>query len=384
MKFYKALITCGTDFSMMATVFKGSRTRSELKAKFKREDRRNPQQVNKALAKQCFDPTLALTDSEDEEAVIADSGDSNSRSKDNDSNDIENVKAPKRRKNEFKKTLQELKKKGELVGPIVPPLRSVSFRRPAGKLDWEMYNVMKKNILESKSSSQEERDVYNEAAGPSYSREDSNLSDGLSNLSPAESSSDARKKSDPKVTKKAPKVAQKVLGFDSEDPLGFNIVSSGNAPTSSNLSVPSLEMEPNKPDASLQTLNIISSGMPAFTLVAIDSQQIESEETSAPSKSAQEQDTCEPEGSMSSEVTPTVEDKKTARKQEETDSTSSTKETSSHESSSNHNAIGSSTVGNSSENATQVSTSAEQSTKRNVRSRRLRPQVRIPGPGGTK
>lgn len=57
---------CGTDFSMMTTLFP-SRTRAELKAKFKREDRKNSGQISSALSCQEFDPGEGITDSEEEQ-----------------------------------------------------------------------------------------------------------------------------------------------------------------------------------------------------------------------------------------------------------------------------------------------------------------------------
>ncbi|BES90282.1 SANT [Nesidiocoris tenuis] len=51
LKFYKALHSLGTDFSCMAPMFPG-RTRNNLKAKFKREEKRNLALVDKVLASQ--------------------------------------------------------------------------------------------------------------------------------------------------------------------------------------------------------------------------------------------------------------------------------------------------------------------------------------------
>lgn len=48
-KFYRALNVVGTDFSLMKPYFR-NRTRRELKLKFKKEERLNPNLVNKALA----------------------------------------------------------------------------------------------------------------------------------------------------------------------------------------------------------------------------------------------------------------------------------------------------------------------------------------------
>jgi len=48
LRFYKALALTGTDFSMMASLFK-KRTRQELKTKFKKEERSNPGLVDKCL-----------------------------------------------------------------------------------------------------------------------------------------------------------------------------------------------------------------------------------------------------------------------------------------------------------------------------------------------
>jgi len=56
---------CGTDFSMMTTLFP-TRSRGELKAKFKREDKRNPGQISLALQCQEFDPDEGWTSSEEE------------------------------------------------------------------------------------------------------------------------------------------------------------------------------------------------------------------------------------------------------------------------------------------------------------------------------
>lgn len=51
-RFYRALSVCGTDFTLMATFFP-SRTRQELKNKFKREERQNRELVDKTIT----DPT---------------------------------------------------------------------------------------------------------------------------------------------------------------------------------------------------------------------------------------------------------------------------------------------------------------------------------------
>lgn len=47
-RFYKALSTVGTDFSLMETLF-AWRSRAELKTKFKKEERSNRVLVDKAL-----------------------------------------------------------------------------------------------------------------------------------------------------------------------------------------------------------------------------------------------------------------------------------------------------------------------------------------------
>lgn len=47
-KFYRALNVVGTDFSLMKPYFR-NRTRRELKIKFKKEERFNPNLINKAL-----------------------------------------------------------------------------------------------------------------------------------------------------------------------------------------------------------------------------------------------------------------------------------------------------------------------------------------------
>ena len=65
-KFYRALTVCGTDFSMMGSIFP-NRARGELKAKFKREDRRNPGQISQALSCQTFDPMEEFPPTDDEE-----------------------------------------------------------------------------------------------------------------------------------------------------------------------------------------------------------------------------------------------------------------------------------------------------------------------------
>lgn len=63
-RFYRALNQCGTDFSMMLSLFP-HRTRAELKSKFKREDRRNPDMVSKALASCIFDPDEGISSDEE-------------------------------------------------------------------------------------------------------------------------------------------------------------------------------------------------------------------------------------------------------------------------------------------------------------------------------
>ncbi|ODM91361.1 Transcription factor TFIIIB component B'' [Orchesella cincta] len=62
--FYRALNQCGTDFSMMLSLFP-NRSRQELKSKFKREDRKNPDMVSKALASCHFDPDEGISSDED-------------------------------------------------------------------------------------------------------------------------------------------------------------------------------------------------------------------------------------------------------------------------------------------------------------------------------
>jgi hypothetical protein len=51
------LAVVGTDFSMMAELFKNTRTRKELKLKYRIEQRRNPALVEQALTGKgsCFD-----------------------------------------------------------------------------------------------------------------------------------------------------------------------------------------------------------------------------------------------------------------------------------------------------------------------------------------
>lgn len=63
-RFYRALNQCGTDFSMMQKFFPG-RTRQELKSKFKREDRKNPDLISKALQSCVFDLDDEISDEED-------------------------------------------------------------------------------------------------------------------------------------------------------------------------------------------------------------------------------------------------------------------------------------------------------------------------------
>ncbi|CAL8133709.1 unnamed protein product [Orchesella dallaii] len=66
-RFYRALNQCGTDFSMMLSLFP-NRSRQELKSKFKREDRKNPDMISKALASCHFDPDEGI--SSDEELAL--------------------------------------------------------------------------------------------------------------------------------------------------------------------------------------------------------------------------------------------------------------------------------------------------------------------------
>ena len=47
--FYKGLSMCGTDFGMMAELFKGSKTREQIKGKFRIEERNNPILVARSL-----------------------------------------------------------------------------------------------------------------------------------------------------------------------------------------------------------------------------------------------------------------------------------------------------------------------------------------------
>ncbi|XP_014663759.1 PREDICTED: transcription factor TFIIIB component B'' homolog [Priapulus caudatus] len=69
-KFFKALSTVGTDFSMMGSLFP-NRKRIELKNKFKREERVNKTKVDKAIRdKQSFDLSVFdKSDTEDEEVA---------------------------------------------------------------------------------------------------------------------------------------------------------------------------------------------------------------------------------------------------------------------------------------------------------------------------
>lgn len=61
-RFYRALSVCGTDFTLMATFFP-NRTRQELKNKFKREERRNRELVDRTIN----DPTQFDPEGLDEE-----------------------------------------------------------------------------------------------------------------------------------------------------------------------------------------------------------------------------------------------------------------------------------------------------------------------------
>ena len=56
--FYEALSMCGTDFSMIQTLFP-HRTRAQIKGKYKLEEKANPQRINDSLkSKKAFDPTF--------------------------------------------------------------------------------------------------------------------------------------------------------------------------------------------------------------------------------------------------------------------------------------------------------------------------------------
>lgn len=56
--FYEALSMCGTDFSMIQTLFP-YRTRAQIKGKYKLEEKSNPLRINAALKeKKAFDPTF--------------------------------------------------------------------------------------------------------------------------------------------------------------------------------------------------------------------------------------------------------------------------------------------------------------------------------------
>lgn len=56
--FYEALSMCGTDFSMIQTLFP-YRTRAQIKGKYKLEEKSNPQRINAALReKRTFDPSF--------------------------------------------------------------------------------------------------------------------------------------------------------------------------------------------------------------------------------------------------------------------------------------------------------------------------------------
>ena len=50
-RFYRALAVTGSDFSMMASLFK-KRSRQELKLKFKKEEKMNPELVDKCIRSQ--------------------------------------------------------------------------------------------------------------------------------------------------------------------------------------------------------------------------------------------------------------------------------------------------------------------------------------------
>lgn len=67
LRFYKALNTIGTDFTLMCELFP-NRTRRELKMKFKKEERLNQALINKAVMQPCeFDMTELRKDLEMEE-----------------------------------------------------------------------------------------------------------------------------------------------------------------------------------------------------------------------------------------------------------------------------------------------------------------------------
>jgi len=72
LKFYKALSVVGSDFSMMESLFKGKRTRQELKLKFKKEEKINEKIVDKCLSERGMYTEYKdiMDDSDEEEEMV--------------------------------------------------------------------------------------------------------------------------------------------------------------------------------------------------------------------------------------------------------------------------------------------------------------------------
>ncbi|GJQ79163.1 hypothetical protein Trydic_g5413 [Trypoxylus dichotomus] len=152
LRFYKALNTIGTDFTMMCELFP-NRTRRELKMKFKKEERLNQALVNKAVMQPCeFDMTELRKDLELEE-----------RKAEEKKKRIEEAKALKAAHLEQRKILNKsVKIKGIDANPNHFQSTSVIKPPPAKKHKKTAYDVIKKGINSVFSSDSDVDDDLNE------------------------------------------------------------------------------------------------------------------------------------------------------------------------------------------------------------------------------
>ncbi|KRT84632.1 hypothetical protein AMK59_2095, partial [Oryctes borbonicus] len=175
LRFYKALNTIGTDFTMMCELFP-NRTRRELKMKFKKEERFNQTLINKAVMQPSdFDMTELRKDLELEERKAQEK-----------KKRIEEVKAIKAVLSEQRKNLNKsLKIKGNLntkflyfqlllriiiallagidMNPNHFPSTSVAKTSPAKKQQKTAYDVLKRGINSISSSESDVDDDLNES-----------------------------------------------------------------------------------------------------------------------------------------------------------------------------------------------------------------------------
>ena len=137
-KFYKALSVFGTDFSLMQGVFK-KKTRTELRLKFKKEERLNKRLVEKCLSQgQIFDPSIfdsdEETDSEAEEKQKEELRNEKKKEKAKEKaeerkREREKKKEEKKREKEKKKEEKKKEKQQKQKNPAKGELKSKVFRK---------------------------------------------------------------------------------------------------------------------------------------------------------------------------------------------------------------------------------------------------------------